>query len=102
MPAELGGTGVSQAHSLQPAREGRALCGVGTTGAVRRGDAGGVQDAPGVRRGARGAEKSGWLLKHGVSVGGERVSSPDSDGQKAWGFWKGVAMSVKSVAGRFM
>ena len=28
--AELGGAGVSQAHPLQPARQGRALCGVGT------------------------------------------------------------------------
>jgi hypothetical protein len=31
---KLGGAGVSQAHLLQPGREGRALCGLGAAAAL--------------------------------------------------------------------
>src|SRR5580698_8622402 len=41
--AELGGTGVSQAHSLQQAPQGRALCGLGTAEALFRRGSGGLQ-----------------------------------------------------------
>ena len=42
-PAELGGEGVSQAHPLQQARQGRPLRGLGTAATLFRRDARGVQ-----------------------------------------------------------
>ena len=42
-PAELDRESLSQADPLQPARQGRPLRGVGAAGALRRGDARGVQ-----------------------------------------------------------
>ena len=41
--AELDGTSLSQAHLLQPARQGRSLCRVGTAAALHRGAASRVQ-----------------------------------------------------------
>ncbi len=43
--AELGGAGVSQTHSLQQARQGRALCGLGTAEALFRRGSRGLQIA---------------------------------------------------------
>src|SRR5580704_14146897 len=40
---KLGGTGVPQAHSLQQAPQGRALCGLGTAEALFRRGSGGLQ-----------------------------------------------------------
>src|SRR6185436_1969193 len=45
-PAELGREGVSEAHSLQPAREGRPLRGMGAAGPLRGRAACSVQIAP--------------------------------------------------------
>ena len=44
--AELGGAGVPQAHSLQQAPQGRALCGLGTADALFRRASRGLQIAP--------------------------------------------------------
>src|SRR6202161_1676012 len=43
--AELGGAGVPQAHSLQQAPQGRALCGLGTAEALFRRGSSGLQIA---------------------------------------------------------
>ena len=56
-PAELGGEGVSQAHPLQQAPQGRPFRGLGAAGALHRRDAGSVQVA----------------AQHGLSIGVRRA-----------------------------